>query len=171
MKITLSAIALLLAAASQAASWDRLEGSHSGIKRPKAVAVQDERQWEALWSQHDAANPAPKVDFTKENVVAVFLGERRAAGVRVEVVIQKDPIDGSRLNIFYREAAGGKPFSAAVLCQPYAIVKVPRASTIGVEKNSTISIPENAVAPQNTFDGRKVRALVEGFAAPAFDGR
>ena len=101
----------------------------------------------------------------------MFLGERQSAGVKVEVVVQQDPLDGSRLNVFYKEVAGRKGFAAQVVCQPFAIVKVPRAATIGVEKNSTVSIPENAVAPQNTFDGRKVRALVEGFSALSFDGR
>lgn len=171
MKIALCAAALMLAVTSDAASWDRLEGSHSGIKQQTAVAVQDARQWEALWSRHDGGNPAPKVDFSKESVIAVFLGERQSAGVKVEVVVQQDPIDASRLNAFYREVAGGKAFSAAVICQPYAIVKVPRAATIGVEKDGQVSVPENGLAPRNAFDGRKMRALVQGFSSPSFDGR
>ncbi|OGS36628.1 MAG: hypothetical protein A2506_09930 [Elusimicrobia bacterium RIFOXYD12_FULL_66_9] len=171
MKITLAAIALLFAVTSNAASWDRLEGSHSGIKQQVAVAVQDARQWEALWSRHDSKTPAPQVDFSKESVVVVFLGERQSAGAKVEVVVQKDLLDASRLNVFYKEVVSRKSFSAQVVCQPFAIVKVPRAATIGVEKNSMVSIPENGQAPRDSFDGRKVRALLQGFAAPSFDGR
>jgi len=171
MKLALSAFALLLAAASHAASWERLEGSHSGIKQQKAVAVQDSRQWEALWRQHDAGNAVPQVDFSKESVVAVFLGERPAAGVTVAVVVQQDPLDGSRLNVFYREVASGKSFSAAVICQPYAFVKVPRAATIGVEKDGQVSIPESARASRNPFDGRKMRAVIRNYSGLSFDGR
>lgn len=171
MKTVLSSIMLLLAVAVNAASWDRLEGFHSGIKQQRAVAVQDPRSWEALWSQHDAGTPAPAVDFSKESVVAVFLGERQAAGAKVEVVVQRDPIDASRLNVFYREVKNAKSFAAQVFCQPFAIVKVPRAAAIGLEQNAQVSIPENTRAPKNAPDGRKMRALTEGISAVSFDGR
>lgn len=171
MKTTLAAIAMLLAVTANAGSWDRLEGSHSGIKQRLAVAVQDARAWESLWRQHEADKAVPQVDFSKESVVAVFLGERQTAGVKVEVVVQKDPIDAARLNVFYREVSGGKSFGAQVVCQPFAIVKVPRAAVIDVEKDGKVSIPENARAPQNPLDTRKMKALADGLAAFSFEGR
>ena len=178
MKNLLLAAALMTAAVSASAQvvasrvWDRLEGQHSGIKESTAVAVKDAQQWRELWSRHDSANPAPEVDFSKETVVVVVLGERQSAGSRVEIVVQKDPIDSNRLNVFYREVASArKSFSAQVQCHPFAIVKVPKAETIDLERDGVMSIPERRSAPAQTLDTRKMRALTEKLESPSFDGR
>ena len=83
IKPTLAALALLLSVAASAqvsGSWSKLEGQHSKIAERRAVAVTDAAAWEKVWREHDAAAPVPAVDFTKESVVAVFLGQTRSAG-------------------------------------------------------------------------------------------
>lgn len=169
MKILLPLIALLLAVSARAQSWERLEGQHSGVKRTLAVAVQDPQKWEEIWRQHDASTPIPQVDFSRENVVVVFLGQKPHAGVKVEVVVQKDPLDDTRLNVFYREVSAKSDFVAAVVCEPYAIVKVPRAAVIDVEKDAVIRTPERERAPKHKRDDRKVKALIESLSIPNFD--
>ena len=173
MKKLLAALALVLAvnasAQQQAKSW--LEGQHSGVKQPMAVAVQDSQKWEEIWRRHAGDEPAPQVDFSRTNVVVVFLGQTETAGVKVTVVVQQDPIDSDRITVFYRRTVVKKGFSAQVECQPYAMVKVPRAATIDIEADAPVSIPERAkvpAAPQ--FDDSRVHALIKGFENPSFDG-
>lgn len=170
MRNLLAALSLLLAVTANAQNWQRLEGQHSGVKHGMAVAVQDAGKWREIWSQHDASAPLPEVDFSRESVVVVFLGQTQTAGVKVQVVVQRDPIDANRLNVFYREVPGRAGFAAQVVCQPYAIVKVPRAAVIDVEKDAVMRAPEPAKAPAVKRDTRKMKALIEGLEnAPSFD--
>jgi hypothetical protein len=176
MKNPLFSLALILLAAAaraqvQATPKPFLEGQHSGVKQSMAVAVQDTENWQKVWREHDAAAPVPAVDFTKENVVVVFLGETQTAGIKVTIVVQQDPLDSNRLNVFYREVVSKKGFAAQVQCAPYAMVKVPKADTIDVEKDGVVGVPENHPAPAAPkFDDTRVHTIVQGLSAPSFDG-
>jgi len=171
MKILLAALAVALSIPARAQTKPWLEGQHSGVKQTRAVAVQDAVKWAEVWREHDASKPAPSVDFTKESVVAVFLGQTETAGVKVSVVVQQDPLDAGRLNVFYRPVASTKDFAAQVECQPFAMVKVPRASVIDVERDFVLSAPERAPVPAAPrYDGTRVKALVQGARNTTFDG-
>jgi len=172
-KTALVAIAALLvsvAASAQVGPWSKLEGQHSRITSARTIAVSDMAAWEKVWKEHDASAPVPAVNFSEESVVAVFLGETRAAGVKIEIVVQNDMIDANRLNVFYKEVrSASKGFSAQIMCRPFAMVKVRKASTVSFEANGRVSIPENMQAPKNPRDNTKVRAMLE--TLPSFDGR
>lgn len=167
----LAALLLSVAASAQIVGpWSKLEGQRSSIADRRMVAVSDKAAWEQVWKEHSADAPVPAVDFSKESVVAVFLGETRAAGVKIEIVVQDDMIDANRLNVFYKEIrSAAKPFAAQMVCRPFAMVKVRKAATVSFEVNGRVSIPENRTAPKNPRDDSKVRALLE--ALPSFDGR
>jgi hypothetical protein len=169
MKILLAALALILSVSANAQSWERLEGRHSGVTVPMAAAVQDSQKWAEIWRQHDATAPIPEVDFSKESVVVVFSGRHQTAGVTITVVVQKDPLDDNRLNVFYRETVTNKGFSAQVQCEPYTIVKVPKAAVIDVEKDGVVKIPEQNRAPAPKRDDRKMKALIDSLEAPNFN--
>lgn len=168
----LVATALLLSVSAFAqANWDKIEGRRSGIKTLRTVAVADEAAWEKVWREHDQNSPVPSVDFSKEGVVAVFLGETTSAGSKIEIVVQNDMIDSNRLNVFYKEVRpAAKPFAAAVMSQPFAIVKVRKAAVVSIEADGRVSIPERAKAPANPRDTTKVKALLETLSVPSFDG-
>ena len=175
MKNLFAALALILAvnanAQVQTKTW--LEGQHSGVKQPLAVAVKDSQKWNEIWRQHDASKPCPEVDFTQMSIVVVFLGETETAGIKVTVVVQQDPIDSTRINVFYRRTASKKGFSAQVQSEPYAMVKVPRAVTIDIEADAPVSIPERANAPAAPkHDDKRVKALMESVKVDSlsFDG-
>jgi hypothetical protein len=175
VKNLLAALALILAvnarAQQQTKSW--LEGQHSGVKQPLAVAVQDPQKWSEIWRRHDASKPAPEVDFTQTSIVVVFLGQTETAGVKVTIVVQQDPIDSTRINVFYRRTANKKGFSAQVESEPYAMVKVPRAVTIDIEADAPVSIPERANVPAAPkHDDKRVKALLESVKVESlsFDG-
>lgn len=173
-KTTFAAIAALLLSVAASAQvigpWSKLEGQHSRISERRTVAVTDSAAWEKVWKEHDASAPVPAVNFNEESVVAVFLGQTQAAGVKIEIVVQNDAIDANRLNVFYKEVrSASKGFAAQVICQPFAMVKVRKASLVSFEVNGRVSIPENIPAPKNPRDNTKFRALLE--TLPSFDGR
>ncbi len=167
----IAALLLSVAASAQVIGpWNRLEGQHSLISERRAFAVSDEAAWEKVWKEHDASAPVPAVDFSKENVVAIFLGQTPSAGVKIEIVVQDDVIDSNRLNVFYKEVrSASKPFSAGMICQPFAMMKVRKAALVSFEVNARVSIPEKAQAPRNPRDTSVVRAMLENL--PSFDGR
>jgi hypothetical protein len=169
----LAALLLSVAASAQvtvSGPWLKLEGQHSQISERRAVAVSDAAAWEKVWKEHDASAPVPAVDFSKENVVAIFLGQTPSAGVKIEIVVQDDVIDSNRLNVFYKEVrSASKPFSAGMICQPFAMMKVRKAALVSFEVNARVSIPEKAQAPRNPRDMSVVRAMLESL--PSFDGR
>jgi hypothetical protein len=179
MKNLLAALALIAAVnasaqvQTQPKTW--IEGQHSGVKEPMAVAVKDAQKWNEIWRQHDASKPAPEVDFTQTSVVVVFLGETETAGIKVTIVVQQDPLDATRINVFYRRTASKKGFSAQVQSEPYAIVKVPRAVTIDVEADAPVSIPEPRKTPPATpkYDDKRVKALMDSIKVESlsFDGK
>ena len=167
----ISTLLLSVAASAQViGSWSKLEGQHSKIAELRTVAVTDATAWDKVWKEHDASAPVPAVNFNEESVVAVFLGETKTAGVKIEIVVQNDMIDANRLNVFYKEVRpAAKPFAGQMICQPFMMVKVRKASAVSFEANGRMSIPEKMKAPANPRDTTKFRALLENL--PSFDGR
>jgi hypothetical protein len=101
----------------------------SGIGFAWTVVIRDHAEWQRLWRDHDSrvrpSRPLPIVDFGRDIVVAIFLGERpdRCHEVRVERVII---IDDSRIIVRYRELVS--PVGAACaqgLSWPAVIVRIP----------------------------------------------
>jgi hypothetical protein len=167
MKNLLAALALILAvnAGAQTQTKTLAEGQHSGVKEPLAVAVTDHQKWSEIWKLHAGSQPEPAVDFSANSVVVVFLGQTETTGVKVTVVVQQDPLDTNRLNVFYRRTVTKKSVSAQVECQPYAMVLVPHAASIDIEADAPMSIPERANAPaaKQAESGKRVKALLESF--------
>ena len=52
----------------------------SAIDEPRQVVARTPTDWESLWRAHGSNKPAPKVDFSTESVVAIFLGSRPTPG-------------------------------------------------------------------------------------------
>lgn len=105
----------------------------------RAYVVTSAEDWKAVC----AANPEivyaqePRVDFSKEMLVLVVGAERSRAGYKVELELFQDPIDATRLTVFYRETPPARSEPAAtVLTRPYAYRRVPRSyKTVGFEPN------------------------------------
>jgi len=102
-------------------------GEQSGIHRPKNVVVRTEAEWTRLWQAHDAspADKRPPIDFDRDMVIAVFLGQRPTAGYRVRIMDVRQSPD--ELQVHVRER---KPDSQAVLAQvlsyPFVMIRLPR---------------------------------------------
>ncbi|MEZ6015533.1 MAG: protease complex subunit PrcB family protein [Planctomycetota bacterium] len=65
------------------------QASQSRVREQRVVVARDAQAWSQLWSEHSGlqlpSSPAPEVDFTREMVVAVFLGERPTGGFEVHI--------------------------------------------------------------------------------------
>jgi len=141
--------------ASAASAWDKISGQSAGVKQKIFVVVRTQTEWNTLWTKHTAgkAEARPAVDFSKEMVVAVFLGERNQGGTKVEVKVMPDPLEPqSRMVVFYREVPpSSKSFNMQMVCQPFVMVKVPRRAKVDFEEDVAMSIPERPTAPQSIF--------------------
>ena len=130
-------IAVLLAAILQTAvpirSLDK--GASSQVDAARQAAVQSAAEWNTLWSQHAGDRAKGPVDFTKEMVLAVFLGTRPTAGFSVEIVGARE--EGATLIVSYRETRP-QPGSVAaqVLTSPYHLVAVPKHGDVKWERVS-----------------------------------
>lgn len=185
-------LAALLLVAAPSFAWDRIDGQRSGIKTFHVEAVQDEAAWKALWARHNPNEPAPAVDFTREQVAAVFLGERLSGGCSVGIELMNDPLVSSRLVVFYRAVEPSRrSFAVAAVTYPFAFVKTRRASAVTFEADSRLGVPvmreqrpDNAVderrvstpvllepRPANPLDERRVRIQLDALQSPSFDGR
>jgi len=106
-----------------------VKGSRSGVREPLQMVIRSQAEWDALWKRHVSieTNPPPPraIDFNKEIVIGVFLGEKPTGGYDVEI-IRAEQTDGA-LIIRYREKnppPGGIVIQA--LTQPFHIIKAVR---------------------------------------------
>jgi hypothetical protein len=107
------------------------KGSRSGVREPSQIAIRSQGEWQKLWRQHTststASGPLPTVDFDKEIVAAVFLGEKPTGGYNVE--ISSAELTDSLLTIFVKETS---PNPGAIVTQgftqPFHIVRIEAAT-------------------------------------------
>jgi hypothetical protein len=114
------------------------KGLDSNVDAARQATARTPGEWEALWRAHGGDRTRPAVDFSKEFVVAVFLGSRPTAGFSVEIVSTRD--DGAGLVVQYRET---RPPAGAILAQvltmPYHIAAVPKRAGVTDVKFEKIS--------------------------------
>ena len=102
-------------------------GHRSGIGGPLQTVTRNQDEWNAIWKRHSSIDrnppPAPSIDFDREMVVGVFLGEKSTGGYEVEIV--RAERRDSALYFYYREkspAVGA--IVTQVMTQPFHLVKV-----------------------------------------------
>jgi len=65
------------------------KGIRCGYKEPLRLVIKSEDQWREVWKKiHHLQLPTPEllvVDFEKEMVIAVFMGERKSGGYEIEI--------------------------------------------------------------------------------------
>jgi hypothetical protein len=105
-------------------------GVRSGVREPSQIAIRSQTEWQNLWRQHTSTStapaPLPPVDFEKEIIAAVFLGEKPTGGYGVE--ISSAEVADSSLTVFVKETS---PKPGAILTQainqPFHIVRIEAA--------------------------------------------
>ncbi len=110
----------------------RLEkGSYGGVVERRQVVIKDKTDWERLWGAHQAQSqpprPIPEIDFAREMVIFVAMGQQFTGGFAIE--IEKVEAARRRLRIAFRRKA---PPSGAMVSQalsaPFEIVAVPKSN-------------------------------------------
>lgn len=109
------------------------QNNQSGIATAQNTVVRDTAAWAALWAQHKKATggttpAAPAVDFAKDMVLAVFLGNSPGGcdGVNITSASQ----GAAKLTVEYQATTA--PVSTvcpAVISTPAHIVTVPKSAT------------------------------------------
>ena len=119
--------AVLNAMVLEAPSTRTIEkGDQSNVDDAKQVLVRTEAEWAKLWLQHSPDHPRPAVDFSKEMVVAVFMGSRPNAGF--STTITSATAANGALVVRYKETMPGPgSVSAQILTFPYHIVAIAKA--------------------------------------------
>jgi hypothetical protein len=110
-------------------AWRTLSrGLTSGLEKPRRLVVREEAEYFALWAQHAAelnrlALP-PEVDFSREMVVLVAMGNQPTGGYYIEVVDAE--LRGRTLRVLVGERkprAGTMQVQMAT--QPYQFIALP----------------------------------------------
>ena len=110
-----------------------VKGSRSGVREPLQIVIRSQAEWDALWKRHVSIEtnppPPPAIDFNKQIVIGVFLGEKPTGGYDVEI-IRTEQSDGA-LVIHYREKSP-LPGTIAIqaLTQPFHIIQVVRDDSL-----------------------------------------
>jgi hypothetical protein len=104
--------------------------SSSSIHEPKNVVVRDEAALAALWAEHSKGHPAapamPKVDFSRDMVLAAFAGYSGACeGFAITRVLASD---GSVVAEVQRRGPPPNVDCIAVVLSPVHMVVVPRSA-------------------------------------------
>ena len=127
-------IALLLAAVLQASLPMRTieKGVMSNMDDARQASARSVEEWSRLWTLHGGERTRPSVDFSREVVVAVFMGTRPTAGFSIEITRVRE--EGPALVVTYKETRPAPDaLTAQVLTSPFHIVAVPRGSTTDVK--------------------------------------
>ena len=107
-----------------------LNQNTSGYAEPAEVVIRDRAGLDAAWStlfQGIPGNPPPAVDFAREMVILIALGERRSGGFTVRV----DELVAQAGGVVVRYAAsspGRECMSTQMLTSPVEVVRSPRAA-------------------------------------------
>ena len=101
------------------------QGPYSHIDEARQITARSADEWAQIWRAHAPEKPLPPVDFSREMVVAVFLGTRPTAGYSVEIVGTREVVGA--LVVEYRVTSPGRDaMTAQVLTMPYHLVAVPK---------------------------------------------
>jgi len=115
-------------AAARAPLRSLAQGSYSGIDAQRFEIIEEATSFAALWREHSAAisppPPLPPVDFTREVVIAAFIGQRGSGGssVAIEKLSGDNPVT---VGIVVKTPAANCPMSLA-LSQPFQLAAAPR---------------------------------------------
>jgi len=108
------------------------KGDLSNVESAKQVLVRTEAEWTQLYRQHNFDKPAPKIDFSREMIVAVFMGSRPTSGFSTAVVSAL-AANGALLVRYTESVPPSGGVTAQVLTFPFHIVAIPKSDVQDVK--------------------------------------
>ena len=105
-------------------------GALSAIQKYSHEVIRDAAGWEQWWRRHSGNAlkpvPPPKVDFSREMVIAVTLGRKTTGGYRIEVAGVREQDGALRVSIKRRSPPPGS-MNLQMLTAPFHVVALPRS--------------------------------------------
>jgi len=113
-----------------AATPQLVHGERSEIHATLVQRIRSQRDWLTLWNamgvRATRTEPAPAVDFSRDQLIAFFAGDQRSGGV--EVTVQGIATAADRLILAVRLSLPGSGcIVTSALSQPYQIVRIDRS--------------------------------------------
>jgi hypothetical protein len=108
------------------------KGDQSNVEDARQVLVRTDAELRQLWAQHSPDRPMPKVDFSREMVVGVFMGSRPNAGFSTAVV-SATAANGALMVRYSETRPPAGSISAQILTFPYHLVAIPKADVKDVK--------------------------------------
>jgi hypothetical protein len=100
-------------------------GQTSWMDSPRQAVARTPQEWAGLWQSHAPDRPLPAVDFSKDMVVAIFLGSRPSAGYSVEITGVKE-VNGAVVVQYHETAPRADAVTAQVITDPFHIAVIPK---------------------------------------------
>ena len=101
----------------------------SGLREPQRLVVRDQVAWQQVWTSiwegHLPQPALPAIDFAREMVIVVALGERRTGGFSIFIDSASDGSTGVTLRIRSVSPGSGCGTTQA-LTQPVDVARLPR---------------------------------------------
>ena len=100
----------------------------SGIREPTRIVARTSREWLVVWARHVQSIGAvvpPPVDFSREMVVGVFMGERETGGYQIEIIEVERTASALRVHYRTRSPEPGALLTQA-LTQPFHLIRLAR---------------------------------------------
>ncbi len=101
--------------------------SQGGLAQARALVIEDRARLEQVLGRLrlDEGGRAGKLDFSRERVVAVFMGQRPSSGYKVEVARVED--EGDKVVVVVdRYRPGPECMTISVITYPYVLAAIPR---------------------------------------------
>lgn len=108
-------------------------GAASAVPMRKNYVIENDAEFEELWSLIGAPGERPVVDFSKDVVVAVFQGEKPTGGYGIRVTAVADKDAAREVWVSLAEPEEGCAVTQAVT-SPYHVISLPKTSLSFVPK-------------------------------------
>ena len=97
--------------------------NNSGIVEPLQVVIRDREAWVELWKRIDKNAPLPAIDFSRDMLIVVAMGQQSSGGfgIIIDAVRERD----DRLEVMVKSISPGKNCGVlTALTQPVDIVRL-----------------------------------------------
>lgn len=129
--LTLAATAVTAVLAADTTLRPLATGQQSGVQKPERVVVRTQPEWEALWKRSAPskaqAEAIPEVDWSKEMVLAAFLGSRSTGGYGVRILEAREVNGKLEVRVEERRPEPGG-FVTQAFTAPFHMVAAPKSA-------------------------------------------
>jgi hypothetical protein len=105
-------------------------GGHSNIYEKRNYVINSKEELTSLYKSLNASRfpkiAIPKVDFTKNSIIALLMGSKSSGGHRI--VLDHITSNGSDVSVYYREFSP-KGMATSVMTQPYYLAVTSKINT------------------------------------------